>query len=778
MRIFDKHRHHRFIITLAIVGLGLLSQGANAQSENTGADGDQIDYAAIQSGMKNMTVALEKTRAEVNRYSFDPSALVEHLEFEAEPAIAFVRDSVVYQPYSGTLRGVSGTLRAGAGNSLDQSILLANLLKTAGFDARIAHATLNDADASRLLLSTRQANPGNSLDYLQESLAANFGEKAGQAITPVSWQDTRLKSDAKNLVDTITLSLQNAGIDLAANDVLAKWLPIARQYFWIQYREGPSQPWQDSHPAFAASTAPAGLEIEEYFQDSVPEQYQHLLTVSAWVAQWQAGKIIPRQIMTPWTRPVANLDAQTISYRNAPSGLNLDSAADLNKVIKETQTLLPMLNDAAAPGAMAFDLQGRVIDPMALGASTGIFQTMGNKMGDAAGGLMDRKDKQPAMALNSMWIEFTFTAPGGAQTTHRRYLLEPRSDHNTDAASVLWPLLTNHTYQVNAGGQPLDYLAERYLVTGISNQAWLAAMIDKFREPDKRMAEPAKDIPADFPVLAHYRFMDDNPFAENGVISYRSTPSLVGLRRGFRDADTAFAGVDIVANNIEHLRVTGNSLQQVPSAGLARGVWDTVLESVPQKALLVDETSLASTTEVFKKAQEQNITVKVLKPGTGEDLAGFGLDANSGTFVQADLDLGYTVVLPERLPEGVAMAGWWRVNAASGETLGMTGDGHGQDVVEYLTEVVGIAFNMVQALQSLKDCDKQANDIAKMCCLVEANINNVAGLGFGGLLGATVGTAGGALFDILNYATTSATGGQGLMPTAKLGCDKMEATDW
>ena len=34
------------------------------------------------------------------------------------------------------------------------------------------------------------------------------------------------------------------------------------------------------------------------------------------------------------------------------------------------------------------------------------------------------------------------------------------------------------------------------------------------------------------------------------------------------------------------------------------------------------------------------------------------------------------------------------------------------------------------------------------------------------------------VFDILNYATGEATGGQGLMPAAKLGCDKMQATAW
>jgi len=768
----------RFVTLVTIVGLGLFSSLVFTQRVHADTGDGQIDYQALDSGLQQLTVALENTRAVIKRSRFDPPALVEQLDYDTDPAIEFVRDTIAYQPYPGVLRGVAGTLRAGSGNSLDQAILLANLLKTAGLDARIARGTLSDSDALRLLRSTRQARPADSLEYLQETLAANFGEQAAQAVTPVTLKDTRLAAESKTLVDTLKLSLQNAGVDLQANDVQASWLPFAKEYFWVQYRDGPSRPWQDTHPAFGAGAAPGDLEAEEFFQDTVPEKYQHLLTISAWVGQWVAGKIIDHQVMSPWTRPVANLDSVAISYRNAPNGMTLDNAANLDSAIEKTQMFIPMLNDATAPGAMAFDLQGRVIDPMAMGSSAGIFKTMGDKMGDATSGLMDRQDNQPAMALDSMWLEITFTAPGGAKTTQRRYLLPPLADHNTDKTELVWPLLTNYTYQVNAGGQPLDYLAERYLATGIDNQAWLRAMIGKFREPDKRMAKPGNDIPADFPLLAQYRFMDDDPFAQAGVISFRAGPSLVGLRRGYRDAETSFAGVDIVANRVEHVRVTDSGLQQVPTASLARGVWDTVLENVPQKALMADASASASAPMVLEKAAEQNIPVKVLKPGTTEALDGFGLDANASAFVQADLDRGYAVVLPARLPDGVAMAGWWRVDATSGETLGMTGDGHGQDVVEYLTEVVGIAFNMVQALQSLKDCDKQKNDVAKMCCLVEANINNVAGLGFGGMLGATVGTAGGALFDILNYATTSATGGQGLMPAAKLGCDKMQATEW
>ena len=88
MRKLIKNLHQRFVTALAVAGLSLLSQGVQAQSETSGSD--KIDYAALQTGMDELTVALKKTRADINRSSFEPSALVEHLEFEAEPAIDFV----------------------------------------------------------------------------------------------------------------------------------------------------------------------------------------------------------------------------------------------------------------------------------------------------------------------------------------------------------------------------------------------------------------------------------------------------------------------------------------------------------------------------------------------------------------------------------------------------------------------------------------------------------------------------------------------------------------
>ena len=771
----------------ACLAVVVWTSGAVAQQPADPVSPSDFDYPAMAKSIDATTKALEAVRADIHRDRFATDPLLDTLDYEVASAVRFVREEIVFQPYDGVLRGVDGTLRAGSGNSLDQSILLASLLKSAGFDARVVRGTLAEHDAIRLLRSLKPAALPSSMAYLDSSISRLFGAAAADDPATVSMGDSAMAGTARMLASGLRKVLEQGGVTLAPVDVQAAWLPMVRRYFWVEYRESSSEAWQEAHPAFGSETAPDGLSPEEYFAESVPETYQHKITVSAWIEQWSGGKITQQRVMAPWTRPVANLDAGTIRYRNIPSGLNLQDAANLDKVLNDSQIFIPMLNDERAPGAMAFDLQGRTIDPMVIGASgggmTGIFKTMGDLMANATDGVMAREDQQPVLALHSMWLEFTFTTPGGEEFTQRRYLIAPRADHSTANQSLLWPLITDHTYMINAGGQPLDYVAERFLATAIENSTWQKTIVRHFLNPEQPITEPGNALPVDFPPLAQFWFMAGNPLAERDLVSFRARPAMLGLRRGFLDAKTAFASIDIVANGMEHVRVTATGIDSVPSAALQQGVWDTVTESLPQKALSVAADGSSSTIRTFQLAGEQGIAIRLLQPGQGDAVAGLGLDAGAVEFITADLSQGYAVLVPQRPPEGTTMAGWWRVDPITGETLGMTGDGRGQDLVEYLTEVTGIAFNMVQALQALKDCDKQANDVAKMCCLVEANINNVAGLGFGGFMGAAVGTAGGALFDIVNYGTSLATEAafgqaQGLMPQAKLGCDKMAATAW
>lgn len=68
---------------------------------------------------------------------------------------AFVQTAVRYVPYSGSVRGVHGTLESGAGNAVDQALLLQSLLTARGVPARLVRGRLQWSDAARLAVGTR-----------------------------------------------------------------------------------------------------------------------------------------------------------------------------------------------------------------------------------------------------------------------------------------------------------------------------------------------------------------------------------------------------------------------------------------------------------------------------------------------------------------------------------------------------------------------------------------------------------------------------------------------
>ena len=700
--------------------------------------------------------------------------MVDRLDFETELIIEFVQHQTAYQPYQGALRGVAGTLQATAGNSLDQSILLASLLKSAGFDARVVMATLNNEDALRLLQQTGAGKPNMSLSYLQSSMSDAFPE-VGKPAQARDLQTTQAYQTAQSQEKLLLEALAAKGVSLAPRDITNQWLLDAREYFWVQHRDGASDGWQDAHPAFGDAAPPTAMTPQEVFADSIPPRYHHTFSISAWMEQNVSGKITKHRLMSPWSAPVANLNGVAIRYRNAPDGLKLQSATDLEKAVADTDILTPLLNGAQAPGARAFDLKGRSIDPFALsgGPAAGIFKTVGDKMLAATEGVQGNEDGEPTMALHSMWLEFSLTTPSGTEQTHRRYLVPPRSDYSGDAQALIWPLMTNHVYMLSVGGQPLDFLADRYLDTAIQDMDWMDAMIHKTFEPDAGTPLPS-ELPEDFSSLTQYWLMERHPKLDPDVIAYRSVPGLMGLRRGFRDADTAFAGVDIVWNAIEHVKVSDSGLSQVPRASLSRGVWETALESVPVKALGAEPGAVASTSHVFELASQQGVPTQVILPGQDATPVLSTLDEQARQFMKDDLQQGYAIVTTDRIPDGASMAAWWRVNPATGETLGMTGDGYGQESVEYiLMDIIMTATGLVNAVNAIRECEQKPTMATKLCCLVEANINNVASLGMGGILGNTVGTAGAAVFEIANTFS-----GGALMPSANAGCDQLPDSDW
>lgn len=746
---------------------------------NIGAAQETVDIKALEKDVDAFKAQLVQLRRAVDKSRFDPEALVDRLDYEAELIVDFVSHDIAFQPYEGVLRGVAGTLRARAGNSMDQALLLASVLKSAGYDARIVKAELSEADALRLLRTTAAAKPAEDLAYLEAEVDKRF-PNSGEPAPQTDIEKTQAFAKAREQEEVVLAALNKAGISLEPIDVTSRWVPVLRDYFWVQHRDGPSSDWEDLHPAFGEAAAPSGLAPQEFFVDTIPNKYQQTFTFQAFMEQMVTGKVTKHALMKPWTRPAANASGKALRYINAPSGLNVDNFDDLDKALEETNLLMPNLNGGRPPGMQAFDLRGVLIDPFALGSpAAGLFQTLGEKMAQATEGVIDDPDGKPVMALHSMWLEFTFTTPSGKTRTDRRYLIAPRTDYSETNEELLYALITDHTYIVSTGAEPLDYLADRYLAMSIESMEWLKTMLHKAFFPDEGIPLPA-ELPADFPVLTQYWLMDSQPTTSDDVVSYRAEPGLMGFRRGNRDADTGFAAVDVVWNAMEHVRVTGSRIEHDSRAAASRGIWDTALEAVPTQALRLEPESIASTAQTFRLAREQNVPFEVLAPGSTPAKDAFGLGGTAQAFLQQDLGLGYAVVVPSSVPDGSMLPAWWRVNPETGETLGMTGDGYGQEIQEYLEVLESMinTFNSLgNAVEALRECENRPSFETKLCCVAEAHINNVAGESFGNILGAMTGSAGGRIMSLADEMPIP--GGNPLaVPQADAGCGNLPPTGW
>lgn len=125
-----------------------------ASSHLSGDVVDPLDdefYGQVTDKMNRITDIVRESRTQIDQSAFRLEAKLDQLEYDADNIVEFVRRSIAFEQYPGSLRGPKGTLLSLAGNTLDQSLLLGKLLRDAGYEARIARATLDDETAAALL---------------------------------------------------------------------------------------------------------------------------------------------------------------------------------------------------------------------------------------------------------------------------------------------------------------------------------------------------------------------------------------------------------------------------------------------------------------------------------------------------------------------------------------------------------------------------------------------------------------------------------------------------
>ncbi len=698
MSIF-KNSSQQFLVLLISLGLVLLSPGAQ---QFVIAQTQLDEYELALENLDKFMRLLQELRDEIDRTQFELEALSFELAFEEpETIVNWVRENIYFEQYPGLLRGAQGTLMSRAGNALDQAVLLATLLRDAGYEVQIKQGQLSEAQAKDLLANMASSNqietPIGDLEQIEKILTqiAELGavpeQNIEQAIEELGGKSfsnelNPLTEKAKSESQILLQILDDANVELS--DSLEQGFVVeAQDYFWLEYRLDPSEDWQEVHSAFKEGT-PKNLEATNTFTETIPETLQHRLRFQVLIEQKQGDELIVESLTPAWEKPIANLNGVALTYSNVANTLqNVSSTEGLMNALEETSYFLPMLNGELFEGTHLFDSKGRLLDSAIAAENVGgvaeLFQTLGDTFGDAFSALNflgepGEEQNEEALTLTGQWLEYTLITPNGQEKTYRRTVLDrigntQRALGNstiTDELSdfeVTQVLSQHYTFMIAAGKYNDNYVLDRVLERFINYKPILVGLMAKAHKQEVVFQDDMQNV--DRAWLGHlqlYQAFDAGSLSTN---TYRAEPSLISFKQGL--VDPSNIQLDVI-NNARRSFTMNNTESLVET-----GVWESYVES--QAIALSD---VISTTTVFEQARAENIPLKTILPNNIEVLSNLALSEDTKYYIKQDLNEGFVVIVPETMPEGSLAGAWWRINPETGETLGML-DGLGGAFTEY-----------------------------------------------------------------------------------------------
>ncbi len=700
---------------------------ATATAPATPAMSAEEIYAEAVSRLDQFLALVGEMRTAIDRTQFDLTELGFALGFDAEPLIAFVRDEIAFEQYSGLLRGAQGTLLGRAGNALDQAALLSTLLDNAGYETRVAQGTLPVASATTLvqqMAAPRSAAlpPGDAaaLREIMTAMAALSFEPPAEmaalvdatfAPSPVTaapiYETARANSTA------LLAALDAADIELTAQSepdqsANAALIAEAQSYFWVEYRLGPGDEWQGAHPAFGSSTPDlADLVADAVHAADLPATLQHKLRVQALIEREADGTRTTEPLFAGWERAVADIVGQPLTYHNHPNGgQELAELADLTTVLAESELFLPILNQQTIPDARAFALNGELFDGSAGADDSFTLSPLGGALGGAAemlGALGSGPRTSEAEAtdadgrLTAHWLVYTLIAPDGSSKEYRRAVWSAPTNDATESVAaeddateqaMRSALATQHTFMVAPGALNTAFVLDQVLARVESYGPLLHYMLAQNVMPAEAQPMSMRALATlDNAWLGHlslYKAFDLIGQTMDDALLYRAEPTLVRFSQQLVDKRVAQA-VDVM-NNTQRAFVFVDELPvAAPATALQAGVWETLVET----ALLSgpENVVMHSAASQLSGALAAGQPLQVIRPNDRAALQQLTLSEQSRRALARDLDAGFVVALP--LPEPTTeLAAWWRVDPTTGTTLGMLGNGYGGVMAQTTTEYI------------------------------------------------------------------------------------------
>ena len=300
---------------------------------------------------------------------------------------------------------------------------------------------------------------------------------------------------------------------------------------------------------------------------------------------------------------------------------------------------------------------------------------------------------RPEGELVAEWLDFEIRSPGRPAKTVRREIFDligpaaraagvPRTlDAERRAqAGPLDGAMSETDIAVLPARLAPEFMTHLMAQGALANRGFLE---DVARDPFSKAPanlQQALDSMTSFPgtlyAVAGMR-LDASPFRS---FVYLDRPAIIAahgtLPRGGGGDFSVRRSIDIVENGIGVDPAYGQAAALIR---LAQGVADTNAEALALRGVA----DVANTGEAFAAATGSGVEWATLAPGEEARLADLHLPADIAARIAADLRDGKVGRGAAVAAADGSIAGWWRVDPATGETLGMGPNGWGAAMVEY-----------------------------------------------------------------------------------------------
>ena len=611
------------------------------------------------------------------------AALALSLDFDLERIFRFVADEIRYEPYEGILRGAGGTLDAGAGNSLDQALLMAALLGKSGVPYRFARGTLDEAQAANLIDSS-------SMDPTEATEAAEIALSGGPFPPPIEIVDqdpadprdlaaieseahAALEASETRISDSVTLittALADADIALGAGSLTspASLLPPGEtmEHTWLQAARGSE--WLDLDATLGPGAAVGGTLVEaSETLDSLPDELRHVVRFDV-LLERVSGDSLSTSTVIEYAGYADELRGEPITLSHVPPSAVQRLGVAITGLAGEAQLAYhPILT---VPGGTLVSNEG--VSFGVSGGHGGVFDVASPSPGAIADG-----------EASAEWLAVTIESPGADPITARRTVFDrvaagARFEGYASAADVqpieLVPWATN-------GGSdfaPMLGTDAFAISTGPANPPGMLA----------RAIAPDADM---FGILAaSYMWLRDvvavHDTIDDGVVTFVDRPGVVSffIDVGVNGEEPALIfGLDIWHRSLSAIPSRGSTATHA-DAMMRAGVVEHIAERIALEAGAPDISTVGRSVGVsslFEAAAAAGIPTLVLRGGVPD---GTSFEPRARALLEEALSAGDVVVVPAEAVHfaGRDRLGWWQVDPVTGATADMMVDGTASEMVE------------------------------------------------------------------------------------------------